>query len=270
MSGHTNPSPRTPRKPQVEAVEGIDLEWQPSSYHADLGPVEAILQGIAGEERRAMVREKLTRTPRPGDRDVEEWLLQDRLTEEERVLLGQVHPRYMGGEYLPERSTGEVEIARVSLQSSTGDVYSLCARRVGSRWRYRLYDEYGAKFCLTPATSRGPLTLRQLVHMLDTVEGDEIDTLGQGLVFCWPAWQQENGDSPREAIAFVSVSSEVYPMLEAYYEARLEAWAAEYEEEDDSEDEDEIEDGDEQQGEEVEEEEEVEEARGGDEVDGAA
>ncbi len=229
MSRRSN---RPPRKPNVDAVEGIDLEWRPTSYVADLGPVEAILQGIAGEERRAIVREKLTRTPRPEDGDVGEWLLQDRLSAEERVLLGRVHPRYMGGEYLPERASGELEIARVSLESSTGDVYSLCARRVGSRWHYKLYDEYGAEFELTPATSRHPLTLRQLIHLLDTVQGDELDTLGQGLVMCWGAWQRENGEDPRESIDFVSVSSEVYPMLGAYYEARLEAWAAECEAED--------------------------------------
>lgn len=229
---------RAPLSPAVEPVAGIDLEFRPASYMADAGPVEAILQQIAGEERRRLVREKLTRPPGADDADVAEWLLQDRLSHAERALLGQLHPRFMGGEYLPERGGTEVEIARVSLQSSTGDVYSLCARRVGSRWHYRVYDEYEGTFQCAPATSRRPLTLRQLIHLLDTVEGNEIDTRGQGLVCCWPAWQQENGESPREAIEFVSVSSEVYPTLEAYYEARLEAWAAEYEEEDEDFDED--------------------------------
>lgn len=234
MSRPRRRAPRAPLSPAVEPVAGIDLDWQPASYLADRDPVEAILQGIAGEERRAIVREMLTRTPRLADDEVAEWLLQDRLSDSERLLFGQLHPRFMGGEYLPERAGTEVEIARVSLESSTGDVFSLCARRVGSRWHYRLYDEYGGTFELTPASSRRPLTLRRLVHLLDTVEGGEIDTLGIGLVLCWAAWQQENGTAPREAISFVSVSSDVYPTLGAYYEGRLEAWAAAYDEEDDS------------------------------------
>lgn len=245
MSQQRPRASRAPLSPAVEPVAGIDLEFAPASYLADAGPVEAIVQQIAGEERRQVVRAMLTRAPGMTDAEVDEWLLQDRLSASERVLLGQVHPRFMGGEYLPERVVTEVEIARVSLESSTGDVYSLCARRVGSRWHYRLYDEYGGTFRLAPATSRRPLTMRQLIHLFDTVEGDELDTLGQGLVLCWGAWQLENGAAPREVLSFVSVSSEVYPELGAYYEGRLEAWAARYEEQADVDDADDAHDADE-------------------------
>lgn len=38
-------------------------------------------------------------------------------------------PSWMGGEYLPDSEPGEVEIARIVLQSTTMDVFSIRARR---------------------------------------------------------------------------------------------------------------------------------------------
>lgn len=61
----------------------------------------------------------------------------------------------------------------------------MLARRSRSRCHYQLVDEYNGDFSLMPATSREPLTLRRLIRLLDTVEGD-IETNGAGLVLCWP------------------------------------------------------------------------------------
>lgn len=48
----------------------------------------------------------------------------------------------LGGEYLGELRVGEVEIARVSLESVTADQVSVRARRDGSKIRYEVDDEY--------------------------------------------------------------------------------------------------------------------------------
>jgi len=44
-------------------------------------------------------------------------------TEENRV--GQIHPKFMRGEYLPNYGRREVEIERFMLESTTSDVVSL-------------------------------------------------------------------------------------------------------------------------------------------------
>ena len=50
---------------------------------------------------------------------------------------------FMGGEYLPPVKKGEVEIARISLESVSGDQISVRARRSGGRISYSIVDEYG-------------------------------------------------------------------------------------------------------------------------------
>jgi hypothetical protein len=82
----------------------------------------------------------------------------------------------------------------------------------------------GSALAITPRTSRRPLSLREVVHLLDTVGGD-IETGGDGMVLCWAAQPLARGDAPEDAIDFVRVSSEVHPELDVYYRQRLEAWA---------------------------------------------
>jgi hypothetical protein len=51
--------------------------------------------------------------------------------DEARISLGQIHPTFMGGEYLPNYCRQEVEIARIALASTTSDVISLRASPSG-------------------------------------------------------------------------------------------------------------------------------------------
>jgi hypothetical protein len=48
----------------------------------------------------------------------------------------------MSGEYLPDFEGDEVEIARVTLASATGDIISIRGRHEGGRIHYRIVDEY--------------------------------------------------------------------------------------------------------------------------------
>jgi hypothetical protein len=71
----------------------------------------------------------------------------------------------MGGEYLPNRHQQEVEIARIAIQSTTGDVTSVYARPVGKRIAYRIVDEYEGSTLSgrSERTSNKPLTMGQLM-----------------------------------------------------------------------------------------------------------
>jgi hypothetical protein len=150
--------------------------------------------------------------------------LLDELGEEERSRLGQIHPSFMGGEYLPGYADGEVEIARVELQSTTGDVISIRASKDGERIAYSVVDEYETEFHVSPRSSAKPLTLKQVIHLIDNAEG------GESLALCYTQMNY-SGDSLENLDAiksFTRVESLFYPQLNLHCEQLLDLW---YEEE---------------------------------------
>jgi hypothetical protein len=213
--------------PVVPVVPGIDLDFRPASYWADADPVSAIVQNIKGQNRRTMARDFIAGDLAKPLGPIDERLLADTIDEGLRTTLGQIHPSFMGGEYLPDYTRHEMEIARIVLDSATRDVISVRARigRTGARIRYRMVDEYDGTFVVSPASSRRPLSLRQLIALIDTVESD-MESMGFGFVEDLAAWQLDSL-TPHEAARFVTVESDLYPSLGAYYEARLLAWADE-------------------------------------------
>jgi hypothetical protein len=76
-----------------------------------------------------------------------------------------MHPAFMGGEYLPTVGKAEIEVARIRINSTTGDVTSLYARVVGQRIAYRVVDEYQGDTLSEPTqrTSTRPLTMGQMI-----------------------------------------------------------------------------------------------------------
>jgi hypothetical protein len=86
------------------------------------------------------------------------------------------------------------------------------------RIAYRIVDEYpenGPYYRCRPRTSRQPLTLRELVEMIDGACEDE------GAAFGPIIGNIRLGGDPLEDQSFVSVRSEFYSDLHAYYEARF-------------------------------------------------
>jgi hypothetical protein len=71
----------------------------------------------------------------------------------------------MGGEYLPNTGRQEVEIARVTIASTTQDVTCVYARPLGKRIAYRIVDEYNGETITGRAerTSLAPLDLGALI-----------------------------------------------------------------------------------------------------------
>lgn len=159
----------------------------------------------------------------------------ERMPDAIRDAIGRIHPMLMGGLYLPDFLPGEVEIARVQLESVTGDVISVRARRKGNRIAYRIVDEYEMDYPLTPATSALPLTLAGIVRLIDDANPDP--TRDGGLAFgAVKSNCIDGGCHPRELLTFATVTSDFYPELGAWYERFITAWlsqqAAGLEEED--------------------------------------
>jgi hypothetical protein len=76
----------------------------------------------------------------------------------------------MGGEYLPDLTSTEVAIARITIASVTQDVTSVYARRGKNRIHYRVVDEYEGETLSgkDTRTSTRPLTLGQLEEFFNT------------------------------------------------------------------------------------------------------
>lgn len=194
----------------------VDLAYRPISY---LGPVDLrfhLLTTVKGAERRDLINHLL----RDGDVPLPSGLGRSALQSDERGRWGQIHPLMMGGEYLPDRRGRELEIARITIQSTTQDVSSVYASQGRHRIRYRIVDEYGGETLAEPTrrTSLRPITLGELTE------------------FFLNAWdltgllEMNFGDDDsrlQEALAFFQGESSFYPEFDALLRSRVKAWWAE-------------------------------------------
>jgi hypothetical protein len=146
----------------MTARTDIDLKYRPNSYFWAKRHGIALASDIKGAERRKLFEMTLDSGV---DELVDERLFNHELPEAQRQAQGRIHPAFMGGEYLPSTRGEEVEIARITIASTTQDVTCVYARQVGQRIHYRVVDEYNGD-TLSGAgtrTSNRPLKLEQLV-----------------------------------------------------------------------------------------------------------
>lgn len=141
----------------------IDLAYRPRTYFWPHGLKPHPLSSIKGANRKAMVARVLADDP---DAFVPPVLLQSALPEPLRTFLGRQNPSYMGGEYLPDVDGEEVEIAQITIASTTQDVTCLRARPQGRMIALRIVDEYGGDTLSGPAerTIKKPLSLGDLTN----------------------------------------------------------------------------------------------------------
>ncbi len=193
----------------------IDLDYRPSSYFWARERGIPLISDIKGAERRKLYEMALE----SGLTDlIEPGLLGHALPQEQRQAQGRIHPAFMGGEYLPSCRAGEVEIARITIASTTQDVTCVYARPVGRRIHYRVVDEYSGDTLdgRGHRTSTTPLSLKQLVDFF---------------LQSWdlPACLEANfsGDGyPREEVHgfVVDASSSFYAEFGELIHARIDEW----------------------------------------------
>ena len=126
---------------------------------------------------------------------------------EDLKALQSIHPSFMGGKYLPDLEKGEVEIARIELASTTGDVTSLYAKKLDGRYMFRVVDEYeGETLSGNVMMEAGrPLTLGQMAEfflsawpLIDVLEMNDLQ------------WDIDS------ALCFFLAKSEFYPNFHAH------------------------------------------------------
>jgi hypothetical protein len=145
----------------------------------------------------------------------------DPVLETKIPLLGQA-PGFGGGSYLPDLLRDEVEIAAICLNSATGDVISVRVRPVPGGLRYRVVDEYGTRFRVRHPVRGGPLSLGELVELIDALPYAGQVGLIEGILTI--EWEASEGKSPGHIRRFVRVVSAYYRELRRLYRERAEAW----------------------------------------------
>ncbi|MEY4242393.1 MAG: hypothetical protein RJA14_2089 [Pseudomonadota bacterium] len=191
----------------------IDQGFRPARYFGPTRLESYLRSTIKGSERRGMVASIL----RDGDAPLPVGLAEPGLSDDARVSWGAIHPSMMGGEYLPDRRGRELEIARITIQSTTQDVTCVYAFQGRGRLRYRVVDEYDGD-CLQGSvrrTSSLPLRLGELTDFL----------LGAWDLFQVLEMNFSGGVSSLEdALAFFRGESAFYPDFDALLRSRVKAW----------------------------------------------
>lgn len=139
-------------------------------------------------------------------------------------------PWCLGGEFLPDLYEGEVEIARISMASTTSDQISVRVRQVDGAIHYRIVGEYeeeeSMRYELPFQESAQPLTLTELIDLIDGAGNPEPCYPGGILTSNW-TYMRACGNEPLEIIGFLSLSSPFYPQLSDCYQALGEQWVEE-------------------------------------------
>ena len=162
----------------------IDLDFRPPTYFRPQQLEKYLLSKVKG----AVLRKRLEALFEAGRHDEVRHLLGDAaFSAADRAALEALHPMFMGGHYLPDTGDAEVEIARISLHSTTFDVTSVYARAEDGAIHYRVVDEYGGDTLQGPseATTTAPMTLGELadfflsawplIELLEMTYEDDLD-----------------------------------------------------------------------------------------------
>jgi len=216
----------------MKTYPGIDYDQRPQSYWDEETLEQAILKNIKGDFRREEIRKALA----AGTLEtIPEEILKETISENVRSFTGRMDPRFMGGEYLPDVEASEVEIARISLQSTTFDVISIRARRTTKGTiLYRVVDEYEGNFRPARKRSKKPMSLREVIAFL---EKTELEEMRGGLLL---GYNNMNADYMERSYRpqlrhFTRISSEFYPDLSSHCEEVFQEWVDEEIEKEDEE-----------------------------------
>jgi len=99
------------------------------------------------------------------------------------------------------------------------DITSIRAQKSEDGYDYRIVDEYENNFDFVPNSSGTPLSMKELISIIDNCE----------LVTGPRDMNLEGGCTPEEIYDFATVTSVFYPDLEAYYSEANDVWLEEKE-----------------------------------------
>jgi hypothetical protein len=186
----------------------IDLGYRPKTYFRPEKLEKYLLSKVKG----AVLRKKLKALFEEGRHDEVRHLVGDAaFSVTDGKALEAIHPMFMGGNYLPDTEDRELEVARISIRSTTFDVTSVYAKPEEEVIHYRIVDEYGGDTLQGPseATTTAPMTLGEFAEFFLTA---------------WPlieVLEANYEDDVEGALGFFSAESDFYPELERLCRKRV-------------------------------------------------
>lgn len=205
--------------------EDIDPDFRPKTYFRPQKLERYLLSKVKG----AVLRRQLQSLFDAGQHaEVSTLLTAQGISATDRKVLESVHPMFMGGNYLPDTEDGEVEVARISIDSTTCDVTCVYACPEAGGIRYRVVDEYEAETLqgITEARTDQPMTLGEFADFF---------------LAAWPLIEvlEMNFETDLDAsLGFFSAESEFYPDFDRLCRQRVIAHFPEPEDDNDAEEED--------------------------------
>ena len=200
-----------------------------STFHLDFRPASYWVYGDARQKMRAM----------QGSMDDGELIQQfDRVIDEAEEGGGvdpltdlDVATAFLGRLNHGPREEGAVEIAHIQMFNPWCDFISVLAEWRDGRIHYQVADNYPDlwTYRCTPESSERPLTLGELIELIDTAEliGNSNGTVDyRGLVF-GVLEQNLDGDVDDELSSFIRVTSAFYGDLEVWYAFACSEWCRE-------------------------------------------
>jgi hypothetical protein len=171
---------------------GINPGFRPKTYFGPQKLEEHLLANVQGGVVRNRMREMMLAGQ---DREAQELI--DEIGNdggEVASYLESIHPMFMGGNYLPERQHGEVEIGRITIKSTTYDVTCVYAGWSNGKIRIRVVDEYDGDTLVghPEMEAEKPLTMGEFADFflgvwpfIDVVMMNAEGDLEEGLDFFW-------------------------------------------------------------------------------------
>ncbi len=142
---------------------GIDANYHPKKYFYDFDTGLPVKGAMLQAAYRSAVLES-------DHGAAEAILLNSPTNDQERQLLGSLHPSLMGGLYLPDRAHAEVEVARVTIASTTMDVTCIFASPTAEGISFRVVDEYEGETLNQPAQMIAGEPLKLIVSDVSVCE----------------------------------------------------------------------------------------------------
>ncbi len=186
---------------KCQPIPTTSTAYRPNDYFGRQDLQTTLLTRVKGTARREALREALETSQID---EVPDDIKNAAVSHAARQFAGSLHPYFMSGEYLPSVSEREVEIARIHIRSTTGDVTSVYARLVGQRIAYRVVDEYQGDTLSTrfKRTSTRALTMGQLIDFF------------LGAWDLYRCLQANYGDDLAGMLRFFKAESEFYPCFD--------------------------------------------------------
>ena len=197
---------------KTDRIKFIDYDFRPETYWELNEPAIEALRNDRADGDATMALAAIE-TGVHGDVKLRKEALDDI----ERNFLRDFCPRVNQNCYPDDHEPGEVVIAWIEVNSDAEDQLTVRTKRVGEKIQYRVVDYYWRDVDFSPRESLLPLTLGELVDLIDGAQLEDCKHRGLGLCFTIENYEREKRAPSEDLLEFTKVHSIFYSQLKTHY-----------------------------------------------------